>query len=112
MRTLILGAALAAVAPNVAQAETSSASASADQMEVDGREIVVTGTIYRGEVASGGARVDVPTKDLPLSISVVTEALIRDRQVHNIRDLADNVAGVRNRVPHPSDPCHALNKCS
>ena len=60
-------------------------------------DIVVTGSIYRGDVASGGARVDVATKDLPLSISVVTDALIRDRQVRNIRDLADNVAGVRSR---------------
>ncbi len=69
----------------------------AGQNEADDQDIVVTGSIYRGEVASGGARIDVPLRDLPLSISVVTDALIRDRQVRNIRDLADNVAGVRSR---------------
>ncbi len=60
-------------------------------------EIVVTGSRYSGDVASGGARIDVPVKDLPLSISVVTDQLIRDRQIRNIRDLSDNVAGVRSR---------------
>jgi iron complex outermembrane recepter protein len=59
--------------------------------------IVVTGTVYRGEVSSGGARIDAEVKDLPLSISVVTEELIDDRQVRNLKELADNVAGVRPR---------------
>lgn len=61
-------------------------------------DIVVTGSIYRGDVSSGGARIDAEVRDLPLSISVVTDALIRDRQVRNLRDLADNVAGVRSRA--------------
>jgi|JI6StandDraft_1071083.scaffolds.fasta_scaffold02372_9 iron complex outermembrane receptor protein len=60
-------------------------------------DIVVTGTAYRGEVASGGARIDAKIEDLPLSISVVTEAVVEDRQVRNIRELADNVAGVQSR---------------
>lgn len=58
---------------------------------------MVTGSRYRSDVATSGARVDVQVKDLPLSISVLTGELIRDRQVRNIRDLADNVAGVRSR---------------
>lgn len=61
-------------------------------------EIVVTGSIYRGDIASGGARIDADVKDLPLSISVITDALIEDRQIRNLRDLADNVAGVRSRA--------------
>lgn len=68
------------------------------ETETQVSDIVVTGTRYRGEVASGGARIDVPIKDLPLSISVVTEELAKDRQVRNIRELADNVAGVRSRA--------------
>lgn len=61
-------------------------------------DIVVTGSAYRGDVAAGGARIDAEVKDLPLSISVVTEALIEDRQIRNLRDLAENVAGVRSRA--------------
>lgn len=60
-------------------------------------DIVVTGTAYRGEIASGGARIDAKIEDLPLSISVVTEAVVEDRQIRNIRELADNVAGVQSR---------------
>jgi iron complex outermembrane recepter protein len=59
--------------------------------------IIVTGTVYRGEVASGGARIDADVRDLPVAISVVTEELIDDRQVRNLKELADNVAGVRPR---------------
>jgi iron complex outermembrane receptor protein len=69
----------------------------ADAAEVP-EDIIVTGSVYRGEVASGGARIDVDTRDLPLSISVVTEALIDDRQVRNLRELSENVAGVRSRA--------------
>lgn len=69
----------------------------AQDMSANPAEIVVTGSAYRGDVSSSGARIDVPIKDLPLSISVLTDALIQDRQARNIRDLADNVAGVRSR---------------
>jgi iron complex outermembrane recepter protein len=60
-------------------------------------EVVVSGSAYRGEVSSGGARIDANVKELPLSISVVTKALIDDRQIRNLRDLSENVAGVRSR---------------
>jgi iron complex outermembrane receptor protein len=66
--------------------------------QADSIDIVVTGSVYRGEVASGGARIDAHVKDLPLSISVVTDALIQDRQVRNLRELSENVAGVRSRA--------------
>ena len=54
-------------------------------------EIIVTGSVYRGEVASGGARIDADVRDLPLAISVVTEQLIDDRQVRNLKDLKSAV---------------------
>lgn len=63
----------------------------------DPETIVVTGSVYRGEISSGGARIDVDVKDLPISISVVTKELIKDREIRNLRDLAENVAGVRSR---------------
>lgn len=86
-------------APALAQDRTSSAvrSVDADDDSDTTSDIVVTGTAYRGEVSSGGARIAVPIEDLPLSISVVTEAVIEDRQIRNIRELADNVAGVQSR---------------
>jgi iron complex outermembrane recepter protein len=68
-----------------------------DEAPADNDTIVVTGTKYRGEVSSGGARIDADVRDLPVSISVVTEELIDDRQVRNLKELADNVAGVRPR---------------
>jgi iron complex outermembrane receptor protein len=71
--------------------------AMAEDTDDQSSEIIVTGTIYRGEVSSGGARIDADVRDLPVSISVVTEQLIDDRQVRNLRELADNVAGVRPR---------------
>ncbi len=82
---------LAAASGAALAAETSPATS-------DPGEIVVTGSIYRGEIASGGARIDADVKDLPLSISVVTDALIQDRQVRNLRELSENVAGVRSRA--------------
>lgn len=82
------------IAVPVAAQETARSTAAGDASG----EIVVTGSVYRGNVATGGARIDVPIKDLPLSISVVTEALAKDRQVRNVRELAENVAGVRART--------------
>jgi iron complex outermembrane receptor protein len=64
----------------------------------DTSDIIVTGSIYRGNVTSGGARIDADVRDLPLSISVLTSALIEDRQIRSLRQLADNVAGVQSRL--------------
>jgi iron complex outermembrane receptor protein len=103
IRKLAMTALLTLSAP-VWSAETPSATAPAtpDQeatarTQSDEGDVVVTGTRYRSDVATGGARIGVDVKDLPLSISVVTKALIDDREVRNIRDLAENVAGVRSR---------------
>lgn len=90
------GIALAIYAPASAFAQTQPSQAPADDLPE--QEIVVTGSIYRGDIAAGGARIDVPIKDLPLSISVATKALIEDRQVRNLRELSENVAGVRSRA--------------
>jgi iron complex outermembrane recepter protein len=77
------------------------ASEVADEPEADSETIIVNGTVYRGEVSSGGARIDAEVKDLPLSISVVTQELIEDRQIRNLRQLADSVAGVSARSGGP-----------
>lgn len=96
MRSLIWALAVSAAFPHVVAAQVASPVPDAEERTA-ADEIVVTGSIYRGDVASGGARIDVPVKDLPLSISVATEALIKDRQVRNLRELSENVAGVRSR---------------
>jgi iron complex outermembrane receptor protein len=75
--------------PAHAQAEQDGADTSGD--------IIVTGSRYRGEVSSGGARIDADVRDLPISITVLPEELIDDRAIINLRQLADNVAGVRSR---------------
>lgn len=99
MRSGWMIAALLAGVPVEALAQDMTVANPADPGEPPAQDdIVVNGSIYRGNVASGGARIDVPIKDLPLSISVITDALIKDRQVRNIRELADNVAGVRSRA--------------
>jgi iron complex outermembrane recepter protein len=63
--------------------------------------ITVKGARYRSEVSSGGARIDAPVKDLPLSISVITDALIEDLAIRNLVNLADQVAGVSQRSGGP-----------
>ena len=98
--TIFLTVALALTTPCLAAdpGQTARRETKAEPADVDGSDIVVTASAYRGEVSSGGARIDAKIKDLPLSISVVTNALIEDRQVRNLRELADNVAGVRSRA--------------
>ena len=61
----------------------------------------MTGKRYLGEVASGGARIDAAVKDLPLSLTVTTDKLIEDLQPRNLVELADQVAGVSQRVGGP-----------
>lgn len=95
MRILIVSGLIAVSVSGQAAGQRAAAPEAATARPED---IVVTGNIYRGEVASGGARIDVPVKELPLSISVLTEALAKDRQVRNVRELAENVAGVRART--------------
>lgn len=89
-RSYLLGIALVSAA---AQAET-------PEPAVD--DILVNASLYRGDVASGGARIDVAVRELPLSITVLTDQLIQDRALRNLRDLADNVAGVEARIGGPA----------
>ena len=93
-KIIVTSVALSMVAPAAAQTGATGGRESTDGQDQD---IVVTGTPYRGEVSSGGARIAAEVKDLPLSISVLTKVVIEDRQLRNIRELADNVAGVQSR---------------
>ncbi|RUR74835.1 TonB-dependent siderophore receptor [Chlorogloeopsis fritschii PCC 9212] len=59
-------------------------------------ELVVTGEQdnYRIPDASVGTRTDTPLRDIPQSIQVVPQQVLRDRQARSITDGLENVSGV------------------
>ncbi|MBW4445070.1 MAG: TonB-dependent siderophore receptor [Plectolyngbya sp. WJT66-NPBG17] len=68
------------------------------QPDEDEEEITVTGTqtpSYRVPNAPTAAKIDVPLRDLPVSVQVIPKEVIRDRQVVRLNELADNVSGVQ-----------------
>ncbi|MBD1842682.1 TonB-dependent siderophore receptor [Cyanobacteria bacterium FACHB-63] len=67
-----------------------------EEEEAD-EEIVVTGTQQRGyrvPNATTGSRTDTPLRDLPFSVQVVPQELLRDRQVQSVNEALQTVAGV------------------
>lgn len=60
--------------------------------EDDTTEVVVTG--YRVEASAGGTRIVTPLKDLPMSVQVVNEGLIRDTGSTKIEDAVRFVSGI------------------
>jgi iron complex outermembrane receptor protein len=59
-------------------------------------EVTVEGVRgYRAIDATTGTKIDVPLRDLPISITVIPRQLIEDRAVTRFGELADNVAGVQ-----------------
>jgi catecholate siderophore receptor len=63
---------------------------------VEGREIIVTGTLdgYRTVETTTGTKTNTPIIDVPQSITVVTEAQLEDQAVRSMTDLARLVPGV------------------
>jgi iron complex outermembrane receptor protein len=60
-------------------------------------EIAVTGTTpgaYTSDTAIAGAKIPVPIRDLPQTVTVVTEGVISDRNLTSLSRLADNVSSV------------------
>lgn len=49
---------------------------------------------YAADSASTGARIDVPLRDLPQTVTTITDAVIKDRNITETARLADNVSGV------------------
>ncbi len=89
------------IAAHSAWAQTATPPDAAASAPATAQSITVTGKRYLGEVASGGARIDAAVKDLPLSLTVATDKLIEDLQPRNLVELADQVAGVSQRVGGP-----------
>ncbi|MDM9379093.1 TonB-dependent siderophore receptor [Chlorogloeopsis sp. ULAP01] len=59
-------------------------------------ELVVTGEqdSYRVPDTSVGTRIDTPLRDIPQSIQVVPQQVLRDRQARSITDGLENVSGI------------------
>lgn len=65
----------------------------------DNIEIVATqeqqeGSSYNALTSTTGTRIEAPLSDVPISVQVLTEEVIEDRQVVRLQELADNVPGV------------------
>ncbi|QQS40187.1 MAG: TonB-dependent receptor [Acidobacteriota bacterium] len=50
---------------------------------------------YLAESSTTGTKLDIPQRDLPQSVSVVTKNILEDRLVVRLTEAGDNVAGVR-----------------
>jgi iron complex outermembrane receptor protein len=71
---------------------------SAEETPEEEIELVVTAEPeddYYVPEASVGTRIEVPLRDLPLSIQVIPEEVIEDRQVVRLNELTDLVSGVQ-----------------
>ena len=50
---------------------------------------------YLAETSTTGTKLDIPQRDLPQSVSVVTKNILDDRQVVRLTEASDNVSGVQ-----------------
>lgn len=50
---------------------------------------------YLADTSTTGTKLDIPQRDLPQAISVVPQAIIRDRVLVRLTEAGDNVSGVR-----------------
>jgi iron complex outermembrane recepter protein len=69
-----------------------------DVTEEGEEELVVTGqeeTGYRAPNASTATKTDTPLRDVPQSIQVIPERILKDQQVQNLNDAVQNVSGVQ-----------------
>lgn len=76
------------------RAEASPVAAAPEEPE---EEVIVTGDrrpSYRVPTSSAGTRTSTPLRDIPQSIQVVPQAVLRDQQVTRLDDALRNVAGV------------------
>ncbi|MFQ4145828.1 TonB-dependent siderophore receptor [Chlorogloeopsis sp. ULAP02] len=82
------------------QPETPQSEESAAQQD-EPIELVVTGEQdnYRIPDTSVGTRTDTPLRDIPQSIQVVPQQVLRDRQARSITDGLENISGVTSISP-------------
>ena len=82
-------------------AETSAASPPPDGQAEPGTfavpETTVSGqkeNVYKAESATTATKTDTPLRDIPQSVSVVTESLVKSQNAFNLRDALKNVSGL------------------
>ena len=94
-----------AIATAMSYSATANTSAEADSSEVSGSDIdsseieniEVRGSYIEGygaHKASGASRINLPIKDIPQSVSVITSAQFDDYQLNGINDVLDTATGV------------------
>jgi iron complex outermembrane receptor protein len=71
----------------------------APQPEEEGEEeLIVTGEqdpAYRPSTATTATKTDTPLRDIPQSIQVIPEQILKDQQVRKLNDAVQNVSGVQ-----------------
>ncbi|MBD2730531.1 TonB-dependent siderophore receptor [Nostoc sp. FACHB-892] len=70
-------------------------------------ELVVTGEGeegYRVQESTTGTKLPVPQRDLPLSVQVVPQAVIRDRGLTRVEEFTENISGVTRFPGFPFAP--------
>ncbi|WP_414586470.1 TonB-dependent siderophore receptor [Scytonema sp. PCC 10023] len=70
-------------------------------------ELVVTGEQeegYRVQESTTGTKLPVPQRDLPLSVQVVPQAVIRDRGLTRLEEFTENISGVTRFPGFPFAP--------
>lgn len=98
-KTILLAATCLAAAPAWAQEaanEQETTAASQDGRENEPTEvdtIIVTG--YRGIIQTGATRTATRLSDVPISVQIIPEDLIRDQAAFRLRDAYRNVSGVQ-----------------
>jgi iron complex outermembrane recepter protein len=86
--------------PTVAVKFSSAAATQQQQnnLEEGEEELVVTGeqeTGYRAPDATTATKTDTPLRDIPQSIQVIPEKILKDQQVRSLNDAVQTVSGVR-----------------
>jgi iron complex outermembrane receptor protein len=93
--------------------EPAAAPAPAPRQTAELEEVGVTGErerAYAPGTSAAATKVDVPIRDVPQSIQVVSEELIRDRSATGLLiDLGRNVSGVMAAVPQPISNAPVFN---
>jgi iron complex outermembrane receptor protein len=96
---LIFGVAVTATAPQASQTEQPTSETPPEEsttQQDEPIELVVTGEQdgYNVQQTTTGTRTDTPLRDVPQSIQVVPQEVLRDQQINRLDDALRNVPGV------------------
>ena len=77
-------------------AAVSGSTAYADEADIDGTAIIITGKIdgYRTLDTTSGTKTNTPILNVPQTINVITDEQIRDQAIRSVADLVRLLPGV------------------